>query len=716
MRTLLILLTTLLSCFYSFGQTEYTYLRTGAVQDSWYTTECSIDTMLIEVMPKGLYAEVSMTMDFSTRGLNFNNSDSLEIQMMFQLPPDVEVTDMWLWIFGQPVPAGVYDRWAASQIYEEIVSRRTDPAILHNYTWNDYYSNTSITNLYKYNIFPMLNTMPRKCKITYQIPLRANGDGEYRVPLPMNVAQLSDLPIQDFKLRYYPGDEFEEPSLLENATVGFQNMGTYSELDLSDLEDQSLNIRFSTVRNATYLGVYDTPNNASDYFQFSVIPEELFPLTNTGKKTLVLFDYINQPNTEITEEETVSGFIGSFLSQFSETDSINILFSGILNQWVSEDWMVTDSATKSWIANSIDGSDISGYSNLTDLLIDAFQFITEHGNEGNIVLITNSNYYSSISSTNDFLLTINGVFYNSGIKIHVVDIDDVNTSSERFWSSNLSFYGNEYLLVTLSGQHSGEYWSIQNVGYTDALDLATSSQAPTLAAMDIHISRSEGFTHSSYSVGNGLTFPYTDQPIGITGVSVGSGDYAISCSAIENNGSIHQVIVPIPENEAFSIDTVTDNIWGGLKQRQMYGIDQTTSVIQAIIQNSKDYRVLSKYTAFLALEPAEGPLTIDNDNPFTEPTVGIDETLDENQASFSVYPNPFLSTLSIDISLIQEEELKIVLYDLQGKEIEVLYEGKVMAGNAIHSFNLEYLTSGVYMVKILDAKGFLLTTLKAIKN
>ena len=66
--------------FSAFAQYDYTYLRTGAVQNSWQTEDCSIDTMLIEVKPKGLYAEVTMTMDFSTRGMNFSNYDSLKFK------------------------------------------------------------------------------------------------------------------------------------------------------------------------------------------------------------------------------------------------------------------------------------------------------------------------------------------------------------------------------------------------------------------------------------------------------------------------------------------------------------------------------------------------------------------------------------------------------------------------------------------------------------
>lgn len=710
------LLLSLCIAFSGMAQSDgYTYLRTGAVQNSWYTVPCSIDTLLIEVKPIGLYAEVTVTMDFSTRGVTFSNSDSLEIQMMFQLPPDVEVTDMWLWVFGHPEQAGVYDRWTASQIYEDIVARRVDPAILYHYTWYDYYSNETVTNLYRFNIFPMLNDMPRKTKITYQVPLRAGNNGLYRIPLPMNIAQLSALPIEQFHLHVYPGDEFVSPTLSELPDQEFTNQGPFLSTDMTGYDGGSLNIRFQSARPDVYLGLYDT-DEASSYFQFSARPKDLFDLQYGGSNTVVLFDHISQNPNDVTPSEMVNVFLTSFLPNLNESDSLNILFSGIVNQWVSDDWMVADEATRQWLTDELSEDDISGYSNLTMLLMDAVQFITESGADASIVLISNSNQFSNLTSSNDFIQNMTAVFNGTGIKVHVIDLDNVNNYQEYFWVNGQVFYGNRYAFNGLASLSGGEHLSIQNVAYSDMLDMIAGRLSPTLEAMDVHVTRSSGFTHSNHVVGQSIAHTYIDQQIGVTGVAVGTGDFIITCSAIEFDGTIHQNQTVVAPEMVYALDTVADNIWGGLKQRQLYGIDQSNSIVQTIIQNSKDFRVLSKYTAFLALEPSEGPLPITNDDPFDDGVIGVVEAINGSKSEFEVFPNPFSDVLTIDMALVQDMELTIVLYDLHGREVMQVFQGKVNGGRSMHTFDLSTVNPGMYVLRVSDRKGLPLTTLRAVKQ
>jgi len=699
------------------AQQQYTFLQTGAVQESWYTEPCSIDTMVIDVLPKGLYAEVSITMDFSTRGLNFNNSDSLELQMMFQLPPDVEITDMWLWVFGQPEMAGVYDRWTASQIYENIVQRRTDPAILYHYTWYDYYSNNTVTNLFKFNIFPMLNDMPRKTKITYQIPLRPNGNGSFRIPLPLNIAQLTSLPLEAMKLRYHPGEEFDDASLIELPDQEFIENNGVLETDLTQFEGDALTMRFSTQRPSTYLGLFEDPEVISDYYQFSMIPNDFFDLEEENRRVAVLFDHMDeQSNGDFSTTEVVNGFLGSFLPRLAEDDSVNVLFSDVINQWMSTDWMTADPTTLSWITDNLNSTDISEFSDLSNLLLDAYQFITENGGVGDIVLISNSNQYDELNSSNTFIENMADLFIDAGIKIHVVDVDNYNTYSERFYTNNQVFHGNEYLFNNLTSITGGEYWSIQNTAYSDMLDFCASGLSPTLDAVDIHISRSNGFTHSSYSVGSGAINAHVDQSISLSGISVGDGVFQVSCSAIESNGTIHQEQVNISENATYELDTVTDNIWGGLRQRQMYGVEQNNSIVQSVIQNSKDHRVLSKYTAFLALEPSEGPLPIANDDPFVDPITVNVEDVDETLNTFAVFPNPFNDILTLDVNMAMSSPVMIRLYDVSGKELMMVFTGEFKAGKSMRSFDLSPFGSGIYIIRITDDSEKLLSVLKAVKQ
>ena len=162
---------------------------------------------------------------------------------------------------------------------------------------------------------------------------------------------------------------------------------------------------------------------------------------------------------------------------------------------------------------------------------------------------------------------------------------------------------------------------------------------------------------------------------------------------------------------AYLVGIVGIGCLGGLRQRAMYGLDQSNALIQSIVQNSKDHRVLSKYTAFLALEPSEGPLPITNPNPGGGWTNVEEETQAENL--FSTFPNPFTDRLNVDVALIANAKLEMKLMDVQGREVRTLLSNTIAAGRSVHSFDLSDLQSGIYFLSITS--GTSITTLKVVK-
>jgi hypothetical protein len=78
------------------------------------------------------------------------------------------------------------------------------------------------------------------------------------------------------------------------------------------------------------------------------------------------------------------------------------------------------------------------------------------------------------------------------------------------------------------------------------------------------------------------------------------------------------------------------------------------------------------------------------------------------------YPNPFNPVTKIDFSINKPGEVKLIVYDIQGRETNVLVNGYQNAGNHSVSFNAGHLCSGVYFYtlvsegKILDTKKMLL--------
>ena len=64
------------------------------------------------------------------------------------------------------------------------------------------------------------------------------------------------------------------------------------------------------------------------------------------------------------------------------------------------------------------------------------------------------------------------------------------------------------------------------------------------------------------------------------------------------------------------------------------------------------------------------------------------------------YPNPFNPTTTIKFSLPKDGLVKLVVYDVLGKEVATLVNGGQTAGNYEVTFDASKLTSGIYFYKI----------------
>lgn len=64
------------------------------------------------------------------------------------------------------------------------------------------------------------------------------------------------------------------------------------------------------------------------------------------------------------------------------------------------------------------------------------------------------------------------------------------------------------------------------------------------------------------------------------------------------------------------------------------------------------------------------------------------------------YPNPFNPTTRISYSLQKTSDVKISVYDLQGKEVAMLVEGRKSAGNHVVQFDGSNLSSGIYFYRL----------------
>jgi len=88
--------------------------------------------------------------------------------------------------------------------------------------------------------------------------------------------------------------------------------------------------------------------------------------------------------------------------------------------------------------------------------------------------------------------------------------------------------------------------------------------------------------------------------------------------------------------------------------------------------------------------------------PFSLSSVnyGIASAFEVNYA----YPNPFNPNTSLDYILAVDTELNVSVYDMNGRLVETLVNGKMKAGHNQIIWNASHETSGVYFIKF-ESKG-----------
>lgn len=81
-------------------------------------------------------------------------------------------------------------------------------------------------------------------------------------------------------------------------------------------------------------------------------------------------------------------------------------------------------------------------------------------------------------------------------------------------------------------------------------------------------------------------------------------------------------------------------------------------------------------------------------------TVGIEEQNVPEAEKFSVFPNPVYDMFKVNFFLENDSPTEIVLNDISGKTVKILFKDKAKKGNNQYSFNKGALTSGIYLLTV----------------
>ena len=677
-------------------------LRIIDPMNPWRDFPAFITRTDLTITPKGSFMEMGIYLTFSTDPDEFDTTMQLEAIYNFNLPENAIVTDSWLWIEGEPEKALILDRWTASAIYEGIVERRQDPSILTKTGGNSY----------ELRVYPLRSNMPRKVKINYLVPANWSSSG-VTVSVPLEFSQIGTTLAKTIYLYAQSDDHWGTPVLITDTVSEFtpysgeEYPANYQSTVFYNKKNCIIGFN-SPMEDGLFINKFEEEENEG-YYELVVLPSAVLDV-DQPKKICFLVDYKGS-------EGEIAGIIKNTISNYmEETDSFNIMISGIEVQKASEKWLPANDSSINLAFDSFENF-TNSYSILPTLIAEGIKFT---GKEGAILAISDNFDINSSKQANQLIKDLGS--YMPWPVIHVLDLNQYNYHT---WMGGKTYYGNEYFYSLLTRQTHGNYVSLRN-GKNISLNLEELVQSASgfINSFDLYTTLDQGFCYSRYNSGLTGSTAYLNRPILQTGKFNGKFPFKIILSGVYNDVSFSEEY--IIESDKINIsDSIAQQIWSGMYIQSLEQSPASNEIIGEIINESIENRILTRYTAFLTLEPDMEP-EIPEENEFIDDrpiAIGLEEE-SASLSHFSVlaYPNPFTSSVTFELEIPQElsnVKASLKIFNISGQLIKIIdlskyqvedrvkitWDGKDDSGNEIEQ--------GIYIVRFVSKD--ITKTLRIIK-
>ncbi len=680
-------------------------------QQNWNTDQGTIEKATFSIRPKGLYMEVGMYLTFSARNTNLEWVEQLEVECHFELPEKAVVHDSWLWIGDTIIKGDIMDRWQASSIYEEIVDRQQDPSIL--------FKNSKTQ--YELRIFPMKGTETRKVKITYLVPGNWNKTS-VSIPLPMSLLQMSRNNLPELSILAWPDEHWQNPRLLELLQYDFELTNNSEELGEhyaaiveNPYQENQLHFAFdSPVNEGVFVSRFE--GETDNIYQLALLPNQLFEVKNE-EKIAILVDY-DANNTNLSKNNIIDNIKKELLNNFASNDAkFNVFLSNLTTYKVSDTWLTASEANinstfDALVDDDIIEDELSNYSNLPTLLLNGIQFIQENGNDGHILLVSNSQQLGDYPAANQLIDDLLELMGEVEIPIHVASYQ--NSNFANYYFNDTYYRGNEYFYLNISRLTGGEYFSNHNTNNVLAENFSNTLNALSGigSSFDLHTSLDDGFCHSRYNINNtnlDNTSIFFNQPILQIGKYEGNFPFTVEFTGVYN-GEILGHKVAVTADDVVPVDDISEKIWTNCYIEDLtYNYPQDNSIINTIIEESITKRVLSTYTAFLCLEPEQrGEICLDCIDEETTGPTSVEDIVVDSTLVITAAPNPFQQETTIKIEVTEQmppSKISGAIYNALGQRVKQLDIS--LANNNQYTFTWnatneagQSLSKGMYLVVI----------------
>ena len=242
----------------------------------------------------------------------FNHSDyQLEGVYSFPLPSDAAISRLAMYVDGKLMEAGITERQEGREIYESIVHRRRDPALLEWMQGNEF----------RMRIFPLPARTEKRILLSYTEPLESlYGDYSVRVPIPE-----LDLPVGTLRYRIHVKDKtLSVDSCCVELTTRDEGEFRIAEATLYNVpigEDLALTLYPTAPSPPVIATSMRDPNG--DYLMVRARPDLPRTSQHTPRRWVVLHDTSASRSPQELAAQT--RFLKHLLRELDEADRITLL-------------------------------------------------------------------------------------------------------------------------------------------------------------------------------------------------------------------------------------------------------------------------------------------------------------------------------------------------------------------------------------------------------
>ncbi|MFZ1703057.1 MAG: VIT domain-containing protein [Saprospiraceae bacterium] len=640
------------------------------------------------VKPGKNFVECDVYMNYLADHSSIKENINHEVAHQFTLPENVLVTDSWLWVDTIIMKALILERNEAFNIYEGIVNRRQDPSILYKNSAKDYL----------FRIYPILYNQTRRVKLSLTIPIELTR-GKRTFTLPTNMISSSSL-VPNVVVKILNSNDFEISYQGQNPLVmqHDEKLGVIYKTNVHPtlgspvftVEELTPHLQFS----------YTTETNgtsSSGFYQIALNAEATFEFSAKEDRNVVLVIDHDSIYSHLSKADvllSVRSFVQNYLSA---GDSLQIVYNGIGTKKYYQDFVPLDDFEFQLPITEIKLGDFSA---VPSSLFEAYEIAKQRSNTFMIVFTSGGNIVNATQSQ-----SIKNNLVNTYGKLMRTFVNSyVNEKASSVWVTNQHHRGNNLLYNILATNSNGylQTTPITTKSYDSWSPLLTifgdyfEGQTQKPFEVQYFLKPEGGLTYDNVSVQKGTTSWFQTGQLFQTGRFAGKPPFILDAVVfIDGQVSSRKIVFDSTfKTQQLHVYKTTHAGYKILDLELRSVVNHKNSIIDLSLEN----RVLSRHTAFLALEPGLQEPCFDCIDESS--TTGTDD--ETKNVQWKVYPNPFSDIVYLEIHGLNEDERidQVSLFDTKGAIYKVDIKYHYEAGKWMIQLDGNTLLPGVYIVRV----------------